>query len=585
MILKRIVEFAERHAADQPTGYQPRFVTKIVQLNRDGTFRQVIPATGQKRGKREGVERMEPQESPARTVAIKPRLFADNVNYALGMAREKDNSEQVVARHLAWCELVRECAESVPRSEIVAVRKWIEAGGPEELRGNADEHQIVAEDDLTFEVDGAFPTELPEVRAFWANRAENASQAVCLVTGKTAAVADRMPAPIKGVPDGQMSGTAFVSVNSDAGESYGLEAALNSPISVDAAEKLCNGLNVLLNEHVLLPDDKGKERRKYKYSLRVGRSVYLAWARNDSDAFDLFRFFDAPDPADVHDLIRQPLSGKAAPSEFQEKDFFVLSLSANAARIVVRDYHETTLANVKANLARWFSRLEIVDRDGQPARPPSVHRLASSLYRDANKEMPAHVPTSLVVCAITGRPLPDYLLGLAVKRNLAMQGPYAEFNGKRYLSIERLALIKAILEHKENQDLSALNVHHPDPAYHCGRLLAVLEQVQRSALGDINSTLVDRYYGAACSSPGTILGNLVNDAQSHLAKMRKGSGDGWAQNRLGEILSSIGDEFPRTLSLHRQGLFALGFYHQKAHDRAAAIETRAAKEAAQGAQA
>jgi CRISPR-associated protein Csd1 len=49
---------------------------------------------------------------------------------------------------------------------------------------------------------------------------------------------------------------------------------------------------------------------------------------------------------------------------------------------------------------------------------------------------------------------------------------------------------------------------------------------------------------------------------------------------LEEILSAVGSDFPRTLSLHRQGLFALGFYHQKAYDRA---QANAHKESQSGA--
>jgi CRISPR-associated protein Csd1 len=41
-----------------------------------------------------------------------------------------------------------------------------------------------------------------------------------------------------------------------------------------------------------------------------------------------------------------------------------------------------------------------------------------------------------------------------------------------------------------------------------------------------------------------------------------------------EIVAQISD-FPRTLSLEEQGRFSLGYYHQRAHDRA---EAKAASE-------
>ncbi|HCE01283.1 MAG TPA: hypothetical protein DER07_09605 [Armatimonadetes bacterium] len=188
--------------------------------------------------------------------------------------------------------------------------------------------------------------------------------------------------------------------------------------------------------------------------------------------------------------------------------------------------------------------------------------------------MPAHVPAWLVRTALLGDPLPPAILTLALKRNLAMQGPFSEFNGRKYLSTERIALIKFALQQSEDTTLKSLVNDHPEPAYHCGRLLAVLEQIQRAALGDINATVVDRYYGAACASPGTILGNLVNDAQAHLSKLRKEKGDYWAQAKLADILTAIGESFPLTLTLREQGYFALGFYHQKAEDMKAAKDRK-----------
>lgn len=578
MILKRIVEFAEKHASDMPSGYQPRLVTKAIRLDLDGKLIQVQALTGQKQGNREGLTRPEPQESPRRSVNVAARLFADNAEYVLGLVGEGRDAAKVVARHQAWCALVDRAAAETGNPRIVAVQKWIESGGPERLRDD----QVMADDEITFVVDGQFVTDLPEVRAWWANRGDHHSIGQCLITGLQGPVTDRMPAPIKGIPNGQMSGTALVSVNNKAGESYGNEAALNSPISPAAAERLCNGLNVLLNEGRPVKDDKGKERTKYKYALRVGPAVYLAWGKEEVD--DFWDIFDSPTPEQVHNLLGQPVTGGHVGSP-SEADFYVMALSANAARIIVRDYHETTLANVKRNIAKWFKRLELTG-PGEPLKPIGLYRLAASLYRDANKEMPAHVPTDLMSAALHGRPLSDYLLGLAVKRNLAMQGPFALTKAKtKTLSTSRLALIKAALTpDPEDTSLNELNLNQSNPAYHCGRMLAVLESIQRLAVPGLNATLVDRNYGAACASPASIFGNLLKDATSaHLPKLRKNRPGAYValDRRLQEVAVAIGPDFPRTLTLKDQGLFSLGYYHQRAWDMAEAKKNRELKELAE----
>ncbi len=580
MILKKIVEFAEAHASGMPSGYQTRFVHKVIRIRSDGSPPDVAPLSGSKSMNRDGEHRPEPQESPRRSVNISARLIADNAEYVLGKVAEGRDETKIAERHDAWKQALKAAASVIPDRELQTMLAWIEQGGADALRYDP---RIEAGDELTFEVDGSYPTELPTVQAYWAGLGESDSVGQCLITGIEGPIADRMPAPIKGIPGGQMSGTALVSVNNAAGESYGLSAALNSPISLGPAEKLCNGLNMLVNEHSVVKDASGKERKRYKYALRVGPIVYIAWSQNEHVS-DFWEILDRPTPEHVHQLIAQPIVGGKAPS-VSEADFYVVSLSANAARIIVRDYHETTLANVNDHLGKWFRRLQLVSLEGERCKPVGVYQLAASLYRDANKEMPASVPSDLVAAALKGYALPAYLLGLAVKRNLAMQGPFSLTKSKvKILSTSRLALIKATLTpDSEDQSLMQLNTEQSNPAYHCGRMLAILEAIQRLAIPGLNATLVDRNYGAACASPASIFGNLLKDATSaHLPKLRKSRpGAYFALNeRLQDVAVAVGPDFPKTLPLKDQGLFALGFYHQRAWDLSEARKNKELKELA-----
>ncbi len=577
MILKHIVEFAEKHASGTPSGYSERLITKIIQLRADGTLQNVVAPSGTIRNKRSGMLRQEP--TLVRTSGTRPLLISDGPDYVLGKAQANGKSSE--ERHKQWCELVDKAAQETATKELQAICTWIRLGGPDALR---DDPRIEPADELTFEVGDQFVTDMPAVRTFWATRDTVTGQGQCLITGSVGPTVELLPSMIKGIPGGKTSGNALISMNNAAETSYGLQKTFNAPISPDAAEKLCNGLNMLINEGQVVTDEKGKERKKYKYALRVGPTVYLAWAREETD-FDPWSFLDQPDPAHVHQLIDQARAGGLGPT-VAEADFFVLSLSANAARIVVRDYHETTLTNVKANLAKWFRRLQLAGTDGKPSNPIGIYRLAASLYRDANKEMPAHVPASLVNAAVSGRPLPDYLLGLAVKRNQAMQGPFSLTLAKtKTLSVSRLSLIKAVLTpNPEDMTLNQLNKEQPNPAYHCGRMLAVLESIQRIAIPGLNATLVDRNYGAACASPASIFGNLLKDATSaHLPKLRKNRPGAYIalDQRLQEVAVAIGSDFPKTLNLKDQGLFSLGYYHQRAWDLSEAKKNKELKELAE----
>lgn len=110
---------------------------------------------------------------------------------------------------------------------------------------------------------------------------------------------------------------------------------------------------------------------------------------------------------------------------------------------------------------------------------------------------------------------------------------------------------------------SNLNPEHPSPAYQAGRLMAILADIQHSALGDVGAGVVQRYYAAASSTPALVLGRLVRGAQYHLNKLDKGLAV-WYEKQLAEIMSRLGSNLPSTLTLEGQTLFALGYYQQKA---------------------
>ncbi len=115
-------------------------------------------------------------------------------------------------------------------------------------------------------------------------------------------------------------------------------------------------------------------------------------------------------------------------------------------------------------------------------------------------------------------------------------------------------------------------------AYLCGRLLAVLERAQRLAVPGIKATIVDRFYGTASSAPASVFGRLLRGAQPNLSKLERDMPGAYynLQRQLEDVQHGL-SSFPRTLTLQDQGLFALGYYHQRADDRAQAHDVKERK--------
>jgi CRISPR-associated protein Csd1 len=86
-------------------------------------------------------------------------------------------------------------------------------------------------------------------------------------------------------------------------------------------------------------------------------------------------------------------------------------------------------------------------------------------------------------------------------------------------------LIKAWLiriQRERNEEVTVSEKVNPlieSTAYHLGRMMAVYASIQLDALGPVNAGVVERYYGAAVTSPALVLGRLSTLCNHHLAKM------------------------------------------------------------------
>lgn len=127
-----------------------------------------------------------------------------------------------------------------------------------------------------------------------------------------------------------------------------------------------------------------------------------------------------------------------------------------------------------------------------------------------------------------------------------------------------------------------LNPDETHRAYVYGRLLRLFEEVQRTALGDVNATVVDKFYGTFSAAPALVFPRLMANAHNHLRKIRneKPGAAVDLDKRLGEVLSLLPAAPPAgTFSLADQGRFALGYYHQKAQTFQEIAERKLAKAA------
>jgi CRISPR-associated protein Csd1 len=386
---------------------------------------------------------------------------------------------------------------------------------------------------------------------------------------------------IQGVPGGLPTGVSLVSFDKDAFQSYGLDGAANAGIGYRAAEGYCRALIALIQEKLV---------ENPSTRLRVGETLFLIWTRDrDPVVGEIVRSFSEPDDEKIA-RIKQKAQERikkerraaidqtkalvgaveaGQPSRSGPKDLnqlYCLALSGNAARAIVRDYLEVPLVEAAANIARWFDDLSIVRVESKGAVSTTgafpLWLLAAATARKSEDVGPEVYP-QLLSAALRGAeaPLPESILVACLNR-LRAEASQTLFKAPR------MALIKLYLLRRNQAVSEALDESNKNPAYVCGRLLALFEEIQYAALGPVNANVVDKYFGIFGVTPSSVFKRLHDNSLNHLRKIRTGSdekaiGKAFRMKKdLAELLNLL--EFPPTgmLSPVEQAKFALGYYHQ-----------------------
>ncbi|MCX8489494.1 MAG: type I-C CRISPR-associated protein Cas8c/Csd1, partial [Cyclobacteriaceae bacterium] len=362
---------------------------------------------------------------------------------------------------------------------------------------------------------------------------------------------------------GQSSGCSIVSFNNEAFESFGKQQGDNAPVSEKAAFAYTAALNYLL-------------RRENGHCISIGDTSTVFWAqakdaRQEQEAVELVCLFVNP-PSDegqskqVRLTLEKISRGKPfqeiAPNIAGDTRFFVLGLAPNASRLSIRYWLNNSLGELGENLSWHWKDMQIEPLPWKLEHPPSIWQcLIETAVLHKSENIPPQLAGELLRSILTGQRYPRALLVQLVQRMRAD----GDIKGLR------VALIKAVLQRDFRKGFlseeipMALKIENAPLAYRLGCLFAVLECIQHGALGDVNASIVDRYYGTASSVPYSVFPRLIASSQNHLSKIRKDKA-GFAVNldkALQALFSDLPVNFPKQLTVEQQGQFAIGYYHQK----------------------
>lgn len=523
-----------------------------------------------------------------RTVGIAPNTLWDKTAYVLG--RTGGEGKRTADEHAAFKRATLDLIGGSNDEGLVALKRFLELWTPERFDAEPFKPEML-DGNVVFQLEGerGYVHDRPAAKALLRRETAEAGDdaEVCLITGERAAPM-RLHPTIKGVNGAQSSGASLVSFNLDAFKSYGRDQGANAPTSEAAGERYGAALNAMLGRD-------GANRLK----RGIGEATVVFWA-DTSEAVDekaaeaaetafasLFEPVAENDDQDdlaaakVRDALLAIAEGRPQAVDPDLKPgtrFHVLGLSPNAARLSVRFWQSSTLDVFAGALARHLDDLKLEPSPWR-GKPPAIWRLLlkTTSLQEKFENVPPLLAGELTRAVLTGAPYPRTWLTAAITRLRAGDSPAGGWHAAAIkacvnrpieLELARLRREGAGSEQIEELEKERLPVglepETKNTAYQLGRLFAVIEAAQYAALGRVNATVADRYYGSASSTPARVFASLLRGARTHVSDAKKRGYGGWIEKKLDEIVGRLPPSLPQTLRLEDQGRFAVGYYHERA---------------------
>lgn len=573
MILKELSDYYDILAASEdtkisPPGFEISSASYEAVLSKEGVLVGLM-AFLTSDGKAEKKNFMTPSKMKTSSIAASPVL--DNFDYVFGVGGQKGVQTTESKKFQAAKELHLSLFAQATSEEAVAIVRFFEqweiekAWQNEHILGVYSEKGNAFTGNVVFRLAGntAYFHEVEEIKQYWLAENDKRAQSnavdvrQCSITGEQLPIAPLHP-QFSGVKGASTMGASLVCFNKDADLSYNLDKSFNAGVSQKVTFQYATALKYMLD---------GNKQKMY-----VGDDTVVFWASSSDSSFTdaFYLMFHPPEEGETTEnkrtidrateeqiknmLSDAPKGSMPALTEIgADVQFCVLGLSPNAGRISVRYFYRNSFQHFCNVIKQHYDDMRIDGNHRYIKTGSLLYATISSKSKD--KKVNPLLGGAVVRAILTGNRYPQLLFNQVILRCKTE----AMVTQARASAIKGFLLRNARIKNREDEILMSLNENSRNTAYVLGRTFAILEKIQKDALGDLNSTIKDKYFASACSNPSLVFPNLLKLAQHHLAKL-----DGFYLNqKLGECLSLLeGESFPKTLNLDNQGRFILGYYQQ-----------------------
>ena len=477
-------------------------------------------------------------------------FMVDKADYVFGMSR----TSQKKVHHESFKALIADVCSKSDDAGILAVKAFLKNWKPEKFLNLPYWKEIsgIHGKWVAFRLEGErrFIHERPAVKKCWSEyiKKEKYKEGSSFVDGAI------LPLQPQYAQFKFGSGASLVSFNETAYESYGKKRGDNAPISVDAEFKSSTALKYLF---------RSKTQR-----LKIGDATTTFWTDRESPIESFMGQVlnpqgDAADNIAIQKFLEAARKGKKPQDLYYDGDvkFYILGLSLNKARLAVRFWHVCSVDQLKDRIGQHFNDLETERYSDKNIQFPGIWNLLKETARETKNISPL-LGGALMRSILEGVHYPQNLFNGVMNQIRADQSKTNKQTGKSIPNVNylRASILKAVLKRNFKMEVPmSLDKEKKDIAYLLGRLFAVLEKAQQDAIPGANSTIKDRFYGAASATPASVFPRLLKLAHHHVEKAEYGY---ISDRRIAEIMDHI-ESFPAHMNMKQQGLFAIAYYQQR----------------------
>jgi len=346
--------------------------TLLLALKNDGSFVNFSPN-----------EKQSLCEVIIRSNNVLPRILVDTPEYLLGIDKDGNQSKKIEDKFNKFKEKNKSYFDIPALSPILQFYLSNRANQIEfarkkflELSKKSRNNSLIAFSLPNGQLAHNIPEVLNKIDEDYDAKKNKAKsiKAMCSICGEKDKYISPIHEKIKKVPGGKTSGNSLVSFNDPSTWSYGMKQSINSRICDNCAKKYVEATKWLM---------ANKRGERFTNRKNFGDDTAVVFWIRPNMILPEIDLLDEPNVENVKKLLISPYNINKNSLSINDDPFYSLTVSGVGSRIVVRDWIEYSLDEIKENLKCWFKDIELCDGSKKLYSPISA--IANSCKNNKNK--------------------------------------------------------------------------------------------------------------------------------------------------------------------------------------------------------